>query len=218
MAASNYSGRIQVVRGGVEKRFHPHYEVTEQFQRAYRLPPRFLLYVGRQDPYKGLTYLVQAYARLPESLRQEYQVVIAGKTDPRYVNEVYSWMTKTGVESAFHFLDYIPDTELPLLYSAATVLVHPSLYEGFGLTPLEAMACGTPVVYADTSSLTEHLGETHSQWSGVRRITDRRVQQMLQDRTLREFYSKRVTPYSALFLETVALTMLHLYEQFTHNP
>ncbi len=212
--------RIQVVRGGVEKRFHPHYEVTEQFQRAYRLPPRFLLYVGRQDPYKGLTYLVQAYARLPESLRQEYQVVIAGKIDPRYVNEVYSWMTKTGVESAFHFLDYIPDTELPLLYSAATLLVHPSLYEGFGLTPLEAMACGTPVVYADTSSLTEHLDEAALAVApaSVESLADG-IQQMLQDRTLREFYSQKglhhIQHYS---WETVALTMLHLYEQFTHNP
>ncbi|GAK56336.1 glycosyl transferase group 1 [Candidatus Vecturithrix granuli] len=210
---------IQVVRAGVEKRFHPHYEVTDQFRRTYRLPPRFLLYVGRQDPYKGLTYLVQAYAHLPEALRREYQVVIVGKTDPRYIGEVHDWINKTGLYSSFYFLDYLPDHDLPLLYAAAALLVHPSLYEGFGLPPLEAMACGTPVVYADTSSLTEHLG------TAALAVTPASaeslaggIQQMLQDMALRESYIQKgkvhVQRYS---WETVALTILHLYEQFVQD-
>ena len=213
------STKIQVFWAGIESRFHSHYQVTDQFRQAYHLPPRFLLYVGRQDPYKGLAYLVQAYARLPEALRQEYQVVIAGKTDPRYIGEVHAWLNKTGLRSSFHFLDYLPDHDLPLLYSAAALLVHPSLYEGFGLPPLEAMACGTPVVYADTSSLTEHLGEAALAVApaSAAALADG-IQQMLQDTALREAYIQKgkihVQQYS---WETVALTMLHLYEQFVQN-
>lgn len=211
--------KIQVLRMGIENQFHPHYHVTDQFRRTYHLPSRFLLYVGRQDPYKGLTYLVQAYARLPEALRREYQVVIAGKTDPRYIGEVHAGLNKTGLCSSFHFLDYLPDHDLPLLYSAAALLVHPSLYEGFGLPPLEAMACGTPVVYADTSSLTEHLGEAALAVApaSAEALADG-IQQMLQDTALREAYIQKgkihVQQYS---WETVALTMLHLYEQFVQN-
>lgn len=211
--------KIQVIPAGIESRFHPHYQATDQFCRAYQLPPRFLLYVGRQDPYKGLTYLVQAYARLPETLRQEYQVVIAGKTDPRYIGEVHDRINKTGLRSSFHFLDYLPDHDLPLLYSSAALLVHPSLYEGFGLPPLEAMACGTPVVYADTSSLTEHLGEAALAVAPASAdALANGIQQVLQDPTLRESYTQKgkvhVQRYS---WETAALTMLHLYEQFVQN-
>ncbi len=150
---------IRVVWSGIENRFHPDYEAPEEFSQKYCLPQRFLLYVGRQDPYKGLQYLVHAYALLPELLQQEYQLVIAGKTDPRYIGEVHQAIDRFRLQARVHFLDYVADEDLPLLYTAATVLTHPSLYEGFGLPPLEAMACGTPVVYADTSSLSELIGE-----------------------------------------------------------
>lgn len=151
--------KIQVVWCGLENRFKPGYQVSEQFWRQYRLPHQFLLYVGRQDPYKGLNYLVQAYALLPESLRKTHKLVIAGKTDRRYIGRVNDLIANLNVSQDVIFCDYVPDADLPLLYSAATLLVHPSLYEGFGFPPLEAMACGTPVVYADTSSLTELIGD-----------------------------------------------------------
>ena len=150
---------IHVVWSGIEARFHADYQPDEGFWRQYRLPRKFLLYVGRQDPYKGLAYFVEAFALLPEAMRQEYRLVIAGKTDARYIEDVHDVIRRHRLQDAVQFLDYVADDALPLLYSAATLLVHPSLYEGFGLPPLEAMACGTPVVYADTSSLTELLGE-----------------------------------------------------------
>ncbi len=149
---------IQVVWCGIEARFHPNYSFPPDFFETYDLPQQFLLYVGRQDPYKGLNYLIQAYAMLPEPLQQQYALVIAGKSDPRYIGAIHELVDNLHLRSRVRFLDYIPDTDLPRLYSAATLLVHPSLYEGFGLPPLEAMACGTPVVYAETSSLTEHIG------------------------------------------------------------
>lgn len=150
--------KIHVIWCGMESRFQPGCNLSEGFFHKYQLPERFLLYVGRQDPYKGLTYLVQAYAQLPLPLRQTYPLVIAGKTDPRYIGDVHRLIDRFQLQSSVIFPGYIPDDELPQLYSAATLLVHPSLYEGFGLPPLEAMACGTPVIYADTSSLSELLG------------------------------------------------------------
>jgi glycosyltransferase involved in cell wall biosynthesis len=151
--------QVHVVWIGLDRRFHSGYQVPREFFQKYHLPDHFLLYVGRQDPYKGLQYLVRAYALLPATLQQQYQVVIAGKTDPRYIDDVYNLIHELHLEPSFHFLDYIPDEDLPRLYSAATLLTHPSLYEGFGLPPLEAMACGTPVVYAETSALSESIGD-----------------------------------------------------------
>jgi glycosyltransferase involved in cell wall biosynthesis len=151
--------RIRVIWIGLDSRFHPGVAVTDDFVQRYHLPQKFLLYVGRQDPYKGIGYLVKALALLPQGVRDTYGLVIAGKTDPRYIGEVHAAVNQAGLEQRVHFIDYVPDADLPALYKAATLLVHPSLYEGFGLTPLEAMACGTPVVYADTSSLTELIGK-----------------------------------------------------------
>ena len=150
--------QIHVVWCGLESRFREGIRIEHDFFARYRLPQTFLLYVGRQDPYKGLAYLVDAAALLPDTLRQTYRIVIAGKTDERYIGEIHALIARHHLQDAFIFLDYVPDDDLPALYSAATLLVHPSLYEGFGFPPLEAMACGTPVVYANTSSLSEHLG------------------------------------------------------------
>ncbi len=151
--------KIHVVWCGLESRFQQGIHVRDDFFLRYRLPQKFILYVGRQDPYKGLAYFVEAAALLPERLRQEYRIVIAGKTDERYIGEIHALIAQHRLQDSFIFSNYVPDEDLPLLYSAATLLVHPSLYEGFGFPPLEAMACGTPVVYADTSSLSELLGK-----------------------------------------------------------
>lgn len=208
--------RIQVVWIGIENRFKPDYEVPEEFWQKYRLPQRFLLYVGRQDPYKGLKYLVQAYALLPESLQQKYHIVIAGKTDSRYIGEVHKTIDKLQLQTYIHFLDYVPDEDLPLLYTAATILTHPSLYEGFGLPPLEAMACGTPVVYADTSSLSELIGEAGVAVtpSSPESLADG-IQQFLQNEQLRLSFSQKglhhVQRYS---WQHIARDILKIYEQF----
>lgn len=151
--------KIQVIGIGIDERFHPNLEMKTAFYERYHLPSKFLLYVGRQDPYKGLTYLVQAYALLPEALRTTWKLVIAGKTDLRYIGAVHDLLAQSGLQEHVLFLDYFPDIDLPRLYNAATLLVQPSLYEGFGLTPLEAIACGTPVVYTRVSSLIEVVGD-----------------------------------------------------------
>jgi glycosyltransferase involved in cell wall biosynthesis len=209
------SGKIQVVWLGLDNRFKPDYQVSKQFFRQYKLPPHFMLYVGRQDPYKGLSYLVQAYSLLPASLRQTYKLVIAGKMDVRYIGKVQNLVGKFNLQQDVVFLDYVPDTDLPLLYSAATLLVHPSLYEGFGLTPLEAMACGTPVVYADTSSLTEVIGDAGVAVSPASAESlARGIQEMLENKHLQHSFSERGIQHTQRYSwQKVAQRMLEIYAE-----
>ena len=211
---------IQVVWCGLEHRFHPGYQISEQFLQQYHLPPHFMLYVGRQDPYKGLNYLVEAYALLPEALRQTYKLVIAGKTDLRYIGEVYNLVGKLHLrqQQDVIFFDYVPDTDLPFLYSAATLLVHPSLYEGFGFPPLEAMACGTPVVYADTSSLTELIGNAGFAVApaSAEAIADG-IQEMLGNNQLRYSFSEKGIQHAQRYTwQNAARKILEIYRGIEH--
>ena len=211
--------RIRVVWCGIERRFQPLSDVPAAFRQQYRLPPRFLLCVGRQDPYKGLEYLVNAYALLPGELQRAYQVVIAGKTDDRYIGAVHRAIERAGLQAAFHFLDYVPDEDLPRLYAAATLLVHPSLYEGFGLPPLEAMACGTPVVYADTSSLTELLGAAGCAVAPANAAAlAQGMTKLLTDADVRRTFSARGLIHVQRYAwPAVAQAMLRLYDSLERH-
>jgi glycosyltransferase involved in cell wall biosynthesis len=208
------SEKIRVVWCGLENRFNPDYEISEQFFQHYNLPHHFLLYVGRQDPYKGLAYLVQAYSLLSASLQQTYQLVLAGKTDLRYIEEVQNLIEKFGLQQRVLFLDYVPDADLPLLYSSATLLVHPSLYEGFGLPPLEAMACGTPVVYADTSSLTEVIGNAGFAVSPASaKSLASGIQALLENEQLRNSFSEKGIQHTQRYSwQNAARKVLEIYE------
>jgi alpha-1,3-rhamnosyl/mannosyltransferase len=119
---------------------------------------QYVLSVGTLEPRKNLTTAIKAYARLPEAIRQEIPFVIAGMkgwhTDG-LDREVAALIDKGQIRR----LGYVPDAALPGLYSGARVFVYPSLYEGFGLPPLEAMACGAPVIVSNRSSLPEVVGD-----------------------------------------------------------
>jgi glycosyltransferase involved in cell wall biosynthesis len=206
---------IQVVWIGLDRRFHSGYQDTKAFLQHYHLPRHFLLYVGRQDPYKGLNYLVRAYALLPERVQQQFRLVIAGKTDPRYIDDVHDVIHELHLKTSVIFLDYIPDEDLPRLYSAATLLVHPSLYEGFGLPPLEAMACGTPVVYAETSALAESIADAGFAVAPASpEPLAQGIEQLLCNEHLRRAFSKKgllhVQRYS---WENVTHKVLTIYER-----
>jgi glycosyltransferase involved in cell wall biosynthesis len=118
----------------------------------YRLPPSFLLYLGTLEPRKNLLTLLGAVARLPAAPL----LVLAG---PRGWLDAPVLAAAARLGERVRLLGPVPAADLPALYAAATAFVFPSLYEGFGLPPLEAMAMGTPVVAARTSSLPEVLGE-----------------------------------------------------------
>ncbi len=150
--------RIHVIYEGVDERFRPApSEAVEAVRARYRLPDRFILYVGTIEPRKNLPTLFAAYRLLLERW-PDLGLVVAGK--PGWLTGgTFRALRELGLEERVRFLGYVPDEDLPPLYSAAAVFVFPSLYEGFGLPPLEAMACGTPVVVSDVSALPEIVGE-----------------------------------------------------------
>ncbi|RME35317.1 MAG: glycosyltransferase family 1 protein [Thermoflexia bacterium] len=152
--------KITVIYEGVSPRFRPASPEAIQAVRAkYRLPERFILYVGTIEPRKNLTALLEAYAALQSRNTQHAaRLVIVGKKGWLY-GGFFRRLRELGLEERVHFTGYVPDGDLPAIYSAADLFVFPSLYEGFGLPVLEAMACGVPVVCSNTSSLPEVAGD-----------------------------------------------------------
>jgi len=122
------------------------------------LPKRnYFLYVGRQDPYKNLRRLIAAFAALPNC--RDYELWLAGPTDRRYTPTLQAFGEQLGIATQVKFLDYVPKSQLPILFNSAIALVFPSLWEGFGFPVLEAMACGTPVITSNLASLPEVAGD-----------------------------------------------------------
>lgn len=126
--------------------------------RFLDLPTRnYFLYLGRNDPYKNVQRAIAAFAALPQ--RREYEFWIAGPMDDRYLPDLTAQIAELELTSHVKFLSYVPYADLPTIINQAIALVMPSLWEGFGLPVLEAMACGTPVITSNLSSLPEVTGE-----------------------------------------------------------
>jgi len=117
----------------------------------------YFLYIGRQDPYKNIQRLISAFTALPNC--KDYELWLAGPSDCRYTPTLKAQVAELGITNQVKFLDYIPYSELPKIINQAIALVFPSLWEGFGLPVLEAMACGTPVITSNLSSLPEVAGD-----------------------------------------------------------
>jgi glycosyltransferase involved in cell wall biosynthesis len=156
--------RVTVVYPGVEPRFRPIDDAREldRVRARYGLPARFVLGLGTLQPRKNLGGLVEAFGRLLVTAGDEdvadLHLVIAGGKGWMY-EETLALPERLGLAGRVHFAGFVDDADLPALYNLAAVFAFPSWYEGFGLPVLEAMACGTPVVAADNSSLPEAAGE-----------------------------------------------------------
>lgn len=148
--------QIDVVHNGVDPSFRP---LSAQEVAAFRttrgLPERHLLHIGTLEPRKNLVRLVEAFGRVRDS---DMCLVLVGGRGWLY-RELFAKVEDLQLGSKVCFVGYVPDEELPLFYNAAHSLVYPSLYEGFGLPVLEALACGTPVLTSNRSSLPEIAGD-----------------------------------------------------------
>lgn len=116
----------------------------------------YLLFVGNIEPRKNLVGLLEAYEQLPPATQEKYGLVIAGADG--WLDEEFNTRLKLMQEAGRQVLkisEYVETEDLPALYSGAKLLVHPAIYEGFGITPLEAMACGTPVVVSSIPAIKE---------------------------------------------------------------
>jgi len=127
-------------------------------RRRYELPERFILFLGAMEPRKNLLRLIEAFAALKPDLRRETPLVVAG-ADGWLNDAVHERVGKLDLADSVRFIGYIAGDDVAPLYSLATVFAYPSLWEGFGLPVLEAMACGTPVLTSDVSSLPEVAGD-----------------------------------------------------------
>ncbi|NTU83750.1 MAG: glycosyltransferase family 4 protein [Chloroflexales bacterium] len=149
--------RVRLVYPGVDPRFRPLPAAeAEPARAALGLPEQFLLFVGTLEPRKNLPRLIEGFALA--DLPAEVQLVIVGRKGWLY-EEVFAMVGRLGLGARVRFLDFVDDARLPALYNLARAFVYPSLYEGFGLPALEAMACGAPVVTAAVSSLPEVVGD-----------------------------------------------------------
>lgn len=123
----------------------------------YGLPDRFILFTGRQEPKKNLVRLVEAFHMLRTGGGLKHKLVLAGTPD-RDTPAVRSRIACLGLDDEVIFTAFVPQQDLPAVYTAADLFAFPSLCEGFGLPPLEAMACGTPVVASDRAAVPEIAG------------------------------------------------------------
>jgi alpha-1,3-rhamnosyl/mannosyltransferase len=152
--------KITVTPLGVERYFSPvPVDQLHPVTNKYGLKPSsYILYVGTLEPRKNIGNLLKAYALLSPSLREAFPLVLAGEVG-WLMEKLNLEIERLNLQKTVIKTGYLPKEDLPALYSGATVFVYPSLYEGFGLPPLEAMACGAPVITSSVSSLPEVVGE-----------------------------------------------------------
>jgi glycosyltransferase involved in cell wall biosynthesis len=153
--------RIRVIPMGCDARFQPVGEPTRAaaIRRRYDLPERYILFVGTLEPRKNVQTLLRAFAQvMAEMPGDDLTLVIAGGTG--WGGEDYlATVDALNLHDSVCFVGFVPDDHLPDLYRGALLFVYPSLYEGFGLPVLEAMACGTPVITSNGTSLPEVAGD-----------------------------------------------------------
>jgi glycosyltransferase involved in cell wall biosynthesis len=130
-------------------------EQVAAFRQKNNLPERFWFFLGTLEPRKNLTTLIEAYAALPKSER--LPLILAGGKGWLY-DDIFAAVERYNLVNEIHFPGYLPVEDLPLWYNSAETFMYPSVFEGFGLPVLEAMACGTPVLSSDASSLPEVAG------------------------------------------------------------
>lgn len=152
--------RIQVIYPAIDMtRFRP-FKVSPDFYRHYQLDPdtRYVLYVGSDDPRKNLPTLLRAFAHVQQRL-DSVQLLKVGKVlFPQEHARLQILMSERTNSGGVRFIPNVPDTDLPAFYNASAAVVLPSFYEGFGYPVVEAMACGTPVIAANRTSLPEVVG------------------------------------------------------------
>lgn len=148
---------IYVIPCGINKNiFYPVNELQiEIINRKYNLS-NYILFVSEIRPYKNLFRLIKAFGNLHIS---NIDLVIVGALSKFGKDDILALPHKLGIENRVKFLGYIQDNDLPAVYSGASMLVFPSLTEGFGIPPLEAMSCGCPVITSNTSSMPEVCGD-----------------------------------------------------------
>jgi len=211
--------KVEVLYAGVGENFKP--SDGEKARTRYGLPRRFILSLGTLEPRKNFVRLVRAFATVKSNLKlgNDLKLVIAGRMGWLY-NGVFRAVEECGLEGDVIFPGYVEEEDLPSLYSAAELFVYPSLYEGFGLPPLEAMACGVPVVASEAPPLPEILGDAALFFSpydeeGMASAIERAL---LDDGLRRKLREKGFARSSLFSWDKSARKLLEIYQRLGENP
>jgi glycosyltransferase involved in cell wall biosynthesis len=187
------SSRVEVVYNAIDERFlrgHASASDRELIAERYQVNYPFLLYAGRVSPHKNVVRMIEAFSALKAELEKEdaypdLKLIIIGD-DLSGNPDLRRTVVRGGVQNDVRFLGFIPIEVLRIFYDSAKIFVFPSLYEGFGLPPLEAMAHGTPVVTSNVSSLPEVLVNPENVFEIMRAL-----HRVLMDQSLRERMKER---------------------------
>lgn len=191
--------KIHVTHLAAEDIYYPRNKeiCREHIKKHYNIEKDFLLYIGGFSPRKNILGLIEAYSCLPDKIRQNLNLVIVGKKGRSYYtyrDRVY----ELGLKGQVIFPGYVPVNELPLFYNACKLFCYPSFYEGFGLPPLEAMACGAPVISSNLTSMPEILQDAaiYTDPHNSKDIKEK-ILSLLEDPTLRNEISFKGLIHSA---------------------
>jgi len=213
---------IEVVYNAIDERFlHGHASENDRqiLAERYLVTYPFLLYAGRISPHKNLVRIIEAFSALKGELEKEgkfpdLKLIIIGDELSKHP-DLRRTVIRSGVNNDVRFMGFVPIEMLRVFYDAAKVFVFPSLYEGFGLPPLEAMAHGTPVVTSNTSSLPEVVGNAAVLVNpeNVFEIM-RAVQRVLLDQSLRDRIKQRSYEQTKKFSwDKSAQRILEVYQE-----
>ncbi len=208
--------KITVIHEAAADNFKPiaKESIPNDFYNRYKLPKNYMLYLGSTKRYKNPKGMLQAYQRYTLMIGDPLPLVIAGLKNVS-AGSLIELAKKLNIAERVLFIGPIDENDLAMLYSAARVLIFPSLYEGFGLPVLEAMACGTPVIASNAASLPEVVGDAGmmieaTDYNGFAQA----MLALTKDDCLHEDYSHKGLQRAAMFSwEKVATETINLYKQ-----
>ncbi len=193
--------RVHAIPPGVGAEFHPGRDAAEitEFQKKRGLPSGYFLAVGINKPHKNLTFLIRAMARIQGKSGNSARLVVAGP-EPETRGDLEEAARKAGVSDRVLFPGRMAHADMPLLYAGARALIFPSLYEGFGLPPLEAMKTGIPVAASNREPMPEVLGDAALYFNPEdEEALAEAMTRLAEDKALREDYVERGLRQAALY-------------------
>ena len=154
------AAKVVVIPNGVDHTVYRPLAAPTEFLQRFDLAQnaKYVLYVGSRHPRKNLGTLCRAMARVRTIVPQARLLMVGPSGTPDQERALSASIQAAGLDQSVDFISFVPPAELPLVYNMSTLFVYPSMYEGFGLPPLEAMACGCPAVVSDATSLPEVVG------------------------------------------------------------